>query len=115
MVLLFQGTTDLVKLEASLYDKYSVALTNVQILFVAGSGQDNQAEWEAARRTGAEQGMTALHILQPLSCALEVHQCIVHDPKRPLLRVVGKGRPSPFSTYAPYLLHKKQPTVMAFL
>ena len=86
-----KGSTDLVKLAASLYDKYSVSLSNVQILFVPAGADDNEGQWMSARQTGAEKGMTPLHILQPLSCDLQFQQCIVHnDPKRPMIRLVGK-------------------------
>ncbi|OQV22887.1 Vacuolar protein sorting-associated protein 13A [Hypsibius exemplaris] len=77
-----RGEENMEKLEASLYDKYSVAIQKIQIIF-AKAGEN----WEAARKAGS----TPLHILQPLSCALEIHQCILqNDPKRPMLRMIGE-------------------------
>jgi Repeating coiled region of VPS13 len=77
-----RGEENLEKLEASLYDKYSVDFQKIQVIF-AETGD----KWEAARKAG----ITPLHILQPLSCALEIHQCILqNDPKRPMLRLLGE-------------------------
>lgn len=77
------GEENVMKLEESLYDKYALAIQNIQIIFAQPT-----EDWEAARLADRQ---TALHLLQPLSCSLELHQCIVqNDPRRPLLRVIGK-------------------------
>ncbi|XP_055333102.1 intermembrane lipid transfer protein VPS13C-like isoform X2 [Paramacrobiotus metropolitanus] len=78
-----RGEEDLMKLEESLYDKYSLALQNIQIIFAQGA-----ENWQAARRADRQ---TPMHLLQPLSCGLELHQCILqNDPNRPMLRVIGE-------------------------
>jgi hypothetical protein len=69
------------KLEASLYDKYALTIQRIQVIFA-----ENGDKWESART----ETYSPLHILQPLSCTLEIHQCILqNDSKRPLLRLIG--------------------------
>lgn len=67
---------------AKAYDKLNIKLQNIQLLFVKPGDA-----WQVAR----DKGESPLHILNPISIALEVRQCIIErDPRFARMKVQGE-------------------------